>query len=85
MGADVLTQLEAWQAFDALLADPRNQMLEEPPGFDVPFRQHTRNREAATRQWANGYLAAFAEAAGLTLVTFDKALAGNSTGAVLLE
>lgn len=85
MGAEVLTQLEAWEAFDALLADPRNQMLEEPPGFDVPFRQHTSSREAATKQWADGYLAAFAETAGLTLVTFDWALAGRTKQALLLR
>jgi predicted nucleic acid-binding protein len=32
----------------------------------------------------DAYLAAFAEAANLTLVTFDRALAGKVEGAVLL-
>jgi uncharacterized protein len=84
MGEDVLTQLQAWQAFDALVADSSNRMMDEPAGLDPFFRQHTSGRQASTKQWADGYLSAFAEAAGLTLVTFDKALAGKTKGAVLL-
>jgi toxin-antitoxin system PIN domain toxin len=77
MGEDVLTQAEAWKAFDALLANPGNQMMEEPRGIDSLFRRHTSRDEISTKQWADGYLAAFADAAGLTLVTFDRALAGK--------
>jgi toxin-antitoxin system PIN domain toxin len=85
MGEDVLTQLEAWKAFDALLANPSNRMMDEPAGLDSSFRRHTSSRQAATKQWADGYLAAFAEAAGLRLVTFDKTLAGKAKGSVLLS
>ena len=84
MGSDVLTQMQAWEAFDALVANLNNRMAEEPVGIDPLFRQLTNSREAATKQWADGYLAAFAEAAQLTLVTFDRALAGKAKGAVLL-
>jgi len=38
----------------------------------------------APKQWADAYLAAFAEAANLTLVTFGRVLAGKAKGAVLL-
>ena len=48
------------------------------------FAKRTSSKETATKQWADGYLAAFAEAAHLTLVTFDKALAGRVEGAVVL-
>jgi hypothetical protein len=85
MGADVLTQAEAWEAFDLLLANSRNLLLDEPAGIDPPFRRHTNRREVSTKQWADGYLTAFAEAADLTLVTFDRALAGKARGAVLLS
>jgi predicted nucleic acid-binding protein len=34
--------------------------------------------------WADAYLAAFAEAGNLTLVTMDRALAAKVKGAVLL-
>ena len=85
MGADVLTQAQAWEAFDGLVADPGNRMMDEPPALDPLFRERTNSKETATKQWADGYLAAFAEAAHLTLVTFDKALAGRVKGAVLLS
>ena len=84
MGAEVLTQSQAWAAFDALVADSGNRMVDEPRGIDPLFRAQTGRNEASTKQWADGYLAAFAEAAELTLVTFDRALAGKVEGAVLL-
>ena len=84
MGEDVLTQSEAWEAYDALLANPGNQWMEEPRGIDSIFRQHTDRKEVSTKQWADGYFSAFSVAAGLQLVTFDRALAGKAKGAVLL-
>jgi len=81
---EVLDQMQAWEAFDALVSDQSNRMIEEPAGFDEVFRQHTSSKMAATKQWADGYLAAFAEAGKLTLVTFDRALAARVKGAVLL-
>jgi toxin-antitoxin system PIN domain toxin len=84
MGRDVLTQSQAWEAFDAFLANEGNRVMEEPSGIDPLFRQYTGRDEASTKQWADGYLAAFARAAGIQLVTFDQALAGKVEGAVLL-
>jgi predicted nucleic acid-binding protein len=84
MGQEVLSQSQAWEAFDAFFADPGNRMMEEPGGIDPLFRQYTDRDEASTKQWADGYLAAFAMAAGIQLVTFDRALAGKVEGAVLL-
>jgi uncharacterized protein len=84
MGSDVMNQLQAWEAFDALVADAANRMLDEPAGIDPAFREQTSSKLAATKQWADGYLAAFAEAAGVRLVTFDRALAAKAKGAVLL-
>jgi toxin-antitoxin system PIN domain toxin len=84
MGEDVLTQSAAWKAFDAFLANPANRMMEEPRGIDPVFRRYTDRNAASTKQWADGYLAAFATAAGIQLVTFDRALVGTAKGAVLL-
>lgn len=84
MGTDVLTQMQAWKAFDALVANSSNRMMEEPAGIDPLFRRLTNSRQASTKQWADGYLAAFSEAAKLALVTFDKSLAAKTKGAVLL-
>jgi predicted nucleic acid-binding protein len=60
-------------------------MMEEPAGIDPLFRQFTGGNQASTKLWADAYLAAFAQAANLTLVTFDRALAGRLRGAVLLQ
>jgi len=84
MGDDVLTQFQAWKAFDAFLANPANRMADEPRGINPVFRRHTNRSEASTKQWADGYIAAFAETANFTLVTFDRALAGKAKGTVLL-
>jgi uncharacterized protein len=59
MREDVLTQRQAWEAFDVLVADPRNRMVGEPAGIDPAFRHQTGSQHAATKQWADGYLAAF--------------------------
>jgi len=84
MRGDVLTQPEAWATFDSLVADPRNRMMGEPVGIDLAFRELTGGQKAMTKQWADEYLAAFAETAGIRLVTFDRALAAKVEGAVLL-
>lgn len=84
MGADVLTQQQAWDVYDAILANPSNCQTDEPAGIDSVFRQRTSSEQAATKQWADGYLAAFAEASGMRLVTFDRALAEKATGSLLL-
>jgi len=84
MGQDVLSQSQAWVAYDEFLANPGNRVMEEPGGIDPLFRQYTGSDEASTKQWADGYLAAFAMATGVRLVTFDRALARKVEGAVLL-
>jgi toxin-antitoxin system PIN domain toxin len=84
MGADVLTQRRAWAIYDAFLKPARAQLLEEPRGIDPIFRQQTNRNEVSTKQWADRYLSAFALAAGIRLVTLDRALAGKVKGAVLL-
>jgi uncharacterized protein len=84
MSRDVLTQSEAWQAFDALEQALGSAMLQEPAGIDPRFRRLTNRDEVSTKQWADGYLAAFAESGQMALVTFDRALAGQVKGAILL-
>ena len=85
MGHEVLSQSQAWAVYDAFLANSGNRMMEEPAGIDPLFRQFTGGNQASTKLWADAYLAAFAQAANLTLVTFDRALAGRLRGAVLLQ
>lgn len=85
MGDDVMTQFDAWGVYDRWLEDDRVAFMEEPPGIERRFRAMTRLKRAAPKIWADAYLAAFAETAQLTLVTFDRALRGKAKPLILLE
>lgn len=85
MGEDeVLSQQLAWRTYDQWIADERVLFLQEPSDLEISFRSLTQLRRAAPRDWADSYLIAFAQAAGLQLVTFDKAMAHKAAKAVLL-
>jgi toxin-antitoxin system PIN domain toxin len=84
MGLGTLTQTGAWNLYDRWLSDASAEFLEEPVGMDIIFRSRTQSPKASPKEWADAYLAAFAESAHLTLITFDKALAAKAKGAVLL-
>jgi uncharacterized protein len=84
MGDEVMTQQQAWVAYDRWLRDPRVDLLDEPAGIESRFRALTRLRQPATKDWADSYLAAFAAVGHLTVVTFDKGLRAKARPAVLL-
>ncbi len=85
MGHDVRTMEGAWNIWDQLTADERIVFLTEPDDLEVHFRQHARLPTASPKVWADAYLLAFAQAAGLTLVTFDRALGSRTGASVVLE
>jgi len=76
MRDEVKTQQEAWRAYDRLSSDPRVAFYSEidPERIEDALRALTASSRFAHQQWPDAYLAAFAKASGLTLVTFDKAL-----------
>jgi toxin-antitoxin system PIN domain toxin len=84
MGDEVMTQPQAWAAYDRWLQDPRVTLVDEPPEIETRFRALTRLRQPATKDWADSYLAAFATVAQLTLVTFDRGLRARAKSTVLL-
>ena len=86
MREDVRHQHAAWQTYNELLSDDRVSFLTEPDAEELEktFRTLTSSRQATPQQWADAYLAAFAHAAGLTLVTFDRALRELAPGGALL-
>ena len=84
MQQDVMTQSAAWGTYDLFFRNPNTVFLEEPAGMERRFRDHTDRDEVSPKLWADGYLSAFAEALGLTLVTLDKALAKRVRGSLLL-
>jgi toxin-antitoxin system PIN domain toxin len=84
MGDETVTQRKCWGIYEEWLTAGRAEMQAEPPGIETTFRARTFSLEPAPKTWMDAYLAAFAESAGLTLVTFDRVLAGKVEGAVLL-
>ncbi len=84
MQGEALTQEACWRVFDRWVSTGQVSWADEPMGLEKRLRERTGSGSVAPKAWMDAYLAAFAEAGGLTLVTFDKALAGRVTGAVLL-
>ena len=73
MGRDVMSMRAAWEIYDQCCADERIAFLAEPDTLDPRLRSFSTSRHASPKLWADAYLAAFAAAAGLKIVTFDKA------------
>jgi toxin-antitoxin system PIN domain toxin len=71
MGADVVTQKEAWQTYQKLSRDQRVTFLNEPADLEDEWRRLTQASSASTNLWTDAYLAAFATRRGLTIVSFD--------------
>jgi predicted nucleic acid-binding protein len=84
MSDEVMTQPQAWAAYDRWLKDPRVEFVDEPAEIETRFRALTRLRQPATKDWADSYLAAFATVGQLTLVTFDRGLRSKAKSAILL-
>ena len=84
MGDEVRTQAQAWKAYDELTSDPRIIFHAELEldRVDAEFKAMSTSDRSSPQQWPDAYLAAFAHAEGLVLVTFDRALsklAGHDT------
>jgi toxin-antitoxin system PIN domain toxin len=84
MGQGTLTQAQAWEAYDRLLATAGTEFVEEPAGMESIFRSLSNAQQASPKDWADAYLSALSFTAGVPLVTFDRALAARAKGAVLL-
>jgi toxin-antitoxin system PIN domain toxin len=70
-GDEAVTLVVAWQLYDALLADPQFAFAEESPGLETLWRSFTARFDFSPKVWSDAYLAAFAQAGQLKLVTFD--------------
>jgi toxin-antitoxin system PIN domain toxin len=84
MSDEVMTQPQAWAAYDRWLKDPRVEFVDEPAEIETRFRALSRLRQPATKDWADAYLAALAAVGQLTLVTFDRGLRSKAKTAILL-
>jgi toxin-antitoxin system PIN domain toxin len=84
MGDEVMSQRQAWAAYDRWHEDPRVEFVDEPAELEARFRTLTRLRQSATKAWADSYLAAFAIVGHLTLVTFDGGLRAKAKSVTML-
>ena len=70
-GEEAVAMTQAWDLYDELLSDERVRYLPEPQGLEPLWRGYTRTRSHSPKVWADAYLAAFAVAAGMGIVSFD--------------
>lgn len=84
MDRDVLTMAAAWDVYDQCCTDDRIAFLPEPDSIDSGLRSFSLARRASPKLWADAYLAAFANTAGLKLITFDKAFRTKPVNCVIL-
>jgi uncharacterized protein len=84
MGRNVMNQQQAWEIYDAWINDDRVLLAEETAGLEAIFRRLSQSSQPSSKSWADAYLAAFASAAGMSLVTFDRGLRGKLHDLVLL-
>jgi uncharacterized protein len=71
MGGQPLTVPQAWQAYRAFHDLPEVMLAAEPEGCEDWLERWALGQRATARQWTDAYLAAFAKAGGLRLVSFD--------------
>ena len=69
---DVLPARAVWDAWDLLLTDDRFAPADEPPGLENEWRRLTEGLPAGQCAETDTYLAAFAQAGGHQLLTFDR-------------
>lgn len=71
MRDDVLSRADVWRVIDRLRADDRIQWAGEPAQLEQAWRAISAHDDNSHKLWTDDYLAAFAQAAGLALVTLD--------------
>jgi toxin-antitoxin system PIN domain toxin len=71
-GATGVTNEDALTALDYFLSMPSVKNREEPDGIVPIWRRLARRPNAAPKVWMDAYLAAFAIAGKMTMVTFDR-------------
>lgn len=80
-----MSQAQAWEAYDRWHVDERVLYIDEPPNLEAIFRSLTRQSSPNPKNWSDSYLAAFALASDLRLVTFDRAFRGKLENLLILE
>jgi predicted nucleic acid-binding protein len=72
MAEDVFTANRAWRLLERIRHEDRVIFSPEPPGLERAWQDLTEPHKTGANFWTDTYLAAFAQSAGCTLVTFDR-------------
>lgn len=72
VGVTAVTIDAAWTLYDDLMADERVGFSNEPSGVEAELRSLSAGKQFSAKLWNDGYLAAFARATGLQVVSFDR-------------
>jgi len=72
MAEDVFTAERAWRLVEQIRQDHRITFASEPFDIEPSWRTFTKAHKTGANFWTDSYLAAFAQAGGHTLVTFDR-------------
>ncbi|MGH9551714.1 MAG: TA system VapC family ribonuclease toxin [Terriglobales bacterium] len=72
LGPEAVSLKEAWNLYDAIIADPMVTYADEPSSVEPIWRAYTQRESFTPKVWSDAYLAAFARAALLEVVTFDN-------------
>ncbi len=70
--AENLTNRDALAGLQILLSSPTVHEMDEPPGTAILWQQLATRNTASPKVWMDAYLAAFAIAGNLRLVTLEK-------------
>jgi toxin-antitoxin system PIN domain toxin len=84
MGKDVLSSRDAWRAYRTILADQRMSFAVEPFTLESEWRKLTAQDRPTPKVWTDAYLSAFAHAAGMQLVTLDRAVLSIAADALVI-
>ena len=69
---DAVSLIEAWRIYDRISCDPRVAYASEPAMLESLWRTNTQRRSFSPNFWNDAYLAAFARAGNLQLISFDQ-------------
>jgi len=71
-GSERIGNTLAWDRWKYLAAMPQVLFLGEPPGLQTHWSAYAQSELPAPKRWMDAYLAAFARAYGISLLTLDN-------------
>ena len=72
-GEEAVSLREGWHLYDRILSDSRVSLPDEPNDLEQYWRGYTNIDSPSPKFSSDAYLAAFARAKAIQLVTFDQA------------